>query len=280
MKLLSSLIFLTALNIGCGEKQDEKEESILKATMPDGTEVELNKNQLYVESDCEVDNVLTSTYRKVWYSLSGDQFYIWELVFFNDACDLEQDYMVFGEPRVWTLQGFDGSKGTIDLENDQVADYEIAVSEEQLSLHPLFEADYAQDETFAKSEASFLPEKLFDFSLDVAKPTLSSTDLSLEFTLALTTDDFLVNGASYLKSIYADINCKMANGSTARLTLPNAGKENRLDGAGTYSATGALLNNQKGLAVKSCEVFLERKIESTDAGSSAWEIKSVEITME
>jgi hypothetical protein len=280
MKVLRPLLILTALSASCAEKKDEEEDSILKATMPDGTEVELNKDQIYVESDCELDNVLTSTYRKTWYSVSGDQFSVWGLVFFNEACDLEQDYIVFGAPLVWTLQGFDGSKGTIDLGNDQVADYEITLSDEQLLLHPLFEADYAQDETFAKSESTFRPEKLFDFSLDVAQPILSDTNLSLDFTLALTTDDFLINGSSYLKSIYADISCKLANGSTARLSLPDSGKENRLDGAGTYSVSAALLNNQKGVALRSCEVFLERKVESSEAGSSGWEIKSVEITVD
>jgi hypothetical protein len=279
MKLFSAFLVLTALSASCGEKKEE-EDSVVKATMPDGTEVELNKDRLYADSKCEVDNVLTSTYRKNWFSVSGDKLYIWGVVFFDDTCDTAKDHVVFGSPISWTLKDFDGSKGAFDIDEDQTADYEITVSDDQLGIHPLFEAEYAEDESFAKAETAFSFDKMFDFSLDVTKPVLTSTHLQLDFTVALTTDDFLVNGASYLKSIYAEISCKLANGSTVRPRFSDATRENKLDGAGPYSASAVLTASQKGVAVTSCEVFLERIYESSDAGSSGWEVKSMEITIE
>jgi hypothetical protein len=42
-----------------------------------------------------------------------------------------------------------------DIDEDQTADYAITVSDDQLGIHPLFEAEYVEDEFFAKSEKVF-----------------------------------------------------------------------------------------------------------------------------
>jgi hypothetical protein len=140
-------LIVAAMSISCGEKKEEKTDNIVAVKLPDGTEIELNKDRLYAESECEVDNVLTSTYRRNWYSIN--------VVFIDD---------------------------------DQKADYEITATDGELTIHAVCEGNDEVDTVYAKTEAVFSTDRIFDFSLDV------------EFTLALTTDDFLVNEASYLKS--------------------------------------------------------------------------------
>ncbi|HET9240139.1 MAG TPA: hypothetical protein VFO10_22945 [Oligoflexus sp.] len=279
MKVWSLGLVFAALSIGCGEKKEEKTENIVQVKLPDGTGIELNKDRLYAESECELDNVLTSTYRKNWYSISRDYFVMWGLVFFNANCDTAQEHLVFGSPFTIGLKDFDGSKGTVDVNDDQKADYEITATEDQLTIHAVYDGNEEVDTVYAKSEDVFSTDRIFDFSLEVSTPTLTATQLDVEFKLALTTDDFLVNEASYLKSIYAETTCKLANGAIVHPMLPDETRDNRLDGAGTYKASAVLSANQKNSALKSCEVYLERVYEATDSGRSGAEIKSVEISL-
>ncbi|WP_141733380.1 hypothetical protein [Oligoflexus tunisiensis] len=278
MKAIPSVLLLTALSISCAEKKDESESTVISATLPDGTEVQLDQSRLYAESTCEVDNVINGTYRKTWYSISDDKLTIWSLVFLNDACDVTQDYVVFESPISLSLAGFDGSTATVDVDDDQTPDFDILVSDTQLSVQPRFED--AEDQTYDKSEAVFSIDRIFDFSLEMEPPTVTTDNLEVNFTVDLLTDDFLVADASYLKSVYASISCVLANGVTVRPTLPGQTRENKLDGAGSYTASVALILNQKGLAAKSCEVYLDRIYEKTANGSLGVEIKSAQVTIE
>lgn len=278
MKVWSLSLMLAAMTVSCGEKKEEKT-NVVNVKLPDGTEIELNKDRLYAESECEVDNVLTSTYRKNWYSLSADKFVMWSLVFFNANCDTAQEHVVFGSPFSISLKDFDGTKGTLDVDDDQKVDYEVTATADQLTIHAVYEGNEEADTIYAKTEEVFSTERFFDFSLDVATPTLTATQLDVEFTLALTTEDFLVNDVSYLKSIYAEITCKLANGVIIRPMLPGSTRDNLLSGAGTYKASAVLNASQKNSPVASCEVYLERVYEATDSGRSGAEIQSVEISL-
>lgn len=278
MKTLKYVIMSLVFLAGCGEKEEETAASTTKATLPDGTEVELDANRLYSDGVCEVDNVNTTTYRKSYVSLTEDKFLVWSVVFFNDSCDVAQDHVAFGAPTSFGLLNYDGSAGGIDLEGDQQADYNMVVTDEQLSLEGI--TGELEDQTFAKESAAFSLDKLFDFSLEVNTPTLTNDNLEVSFTVALLTDDFLVDGVSYLKFVDAEIICRLATGSTVRPKFSSGTSTNRLDGAGTYTATAALLSTQKGVALKSCEVDLESVYEQTASSYRSLIIKSDEIIIE
>jgi hypothetical protein len=79
-----------------------------------------------------------------------------------------------------------------------------------------------------------------------------------------------VNGTSYLYSIYGEITCRLVNGATVRPRFSDSTRDNKLAGAGTYSASAVITASLQGLAVKTCEVFLERIYEATNAGMRLW----------